>query len=541
MLDWNWEPTQIQRSGTPSPTTAPRTRTPIRVSVLENPCLRAMSERIEAAEDSQADSARRSVPKAVLTSPLPDPLELGGGTALRLEGTFEGTSSPPERLSVRLGSLVREVDAFGMPEPRSYGPGSRWWVILPVPASTDLGTAPLALIATGADGEAEFPLGELRVVRKREEPGPAVIEPSGPTASEQLIAICMATHEPPAEWLRRQLDSIRAQGWTNWVCLISDDGSSPEAFAVLEREVGDDARFVVSRSSERLGFYGNFERALRMIPPEAELIGFADQDDRWDPDKLEAMVEVLGSNPGAALAYSDMRVVDEAGDILSDTFWYLHQNAFDDIASLAVNNTVTGAASLFRRELLEIGLPFPPRHSDQHYHDHWLALCALAIGDIAYLDRPTYDYTRHVDSVTVQAAFEWYAPAHGFRAQLRQRWRRMTRRLRMGTARPGWRAIYFDRYLLFRQLFAILELRAGERIEPRKRRSLQLLVSAESSPRAAAWLLARTLRPLIGRRETQGRERVLLGGLLWRRVIGRRARAGSERRRSPASRRATDT
>ena len=171
-----------------------------------------------------------------------------------------------------------------------------------------------------------------------------------------------------------------------------------------------------------------------------------------------------------------------------------------------------------------IGLPFPPRHSDQHYHDHWLALCALAVGEIAYLDRPTYDYTRHDDSVTIQAAFEWYAPAHGFRNRAHQRWRRMTRRLRMGTARPGWRAIYFDRYLLFRQLFAILELRAGDRIEPRKRRSLRLLVSAEDSPRAAAWMLARTLRPLIGRRETQGRERVLLGGLLWRRVVGRRAR-----------------
>ena len=478
------------------------------------------------------NSPPNPVPGAVLTSSLPDPLELGRGTALRFEGTFEAGGPPPERLAIRLGSTVREVDAFGMPEPRSYGPGSRWWVVVPVPADADLGPTPIALIATGPDGKVEFPLGQLEVVRSLEEPSAAVVGSAASTeVAGPLIAICMATYEPPAEWLKRQLDSIRAQSWTNWICLISDDGSSPEAFAGLEREVGGDGRFVVSRSSQRHGFYGNFERALRMIPPEAELIGFADQDDRWDPDKLEALVGVLAANPGAALAYSDMRVVAEDGEVLADTFWYLHQNAFDDIASLAVNNTVTGAASLFRRELLDIGLPFPPRHSDQHYHDHWLALCALAIGDIAYLDRPTYDYTRHVDSVTIQAAFEWYAPAHGPGAQIRQRWHRMTRRLRMGTARPGWRAIYFDRYLLFRQLFAILELRAGDRIEPRKRRSLQLLVAAESSPRATAWLLARTLRPLIGRRETQGRERVLLGGLLWRRVIGRRARAGRGRRR----------
>lgn len=391
---------------------------------------------------------------------------------------------------------------------------------MPVPAATELGRTPLELIATGAEGEVAFALGELDLVRSLEDPGAALIEPSG--SGGPLIAICMATYEPTSEWLGRQLESIRGQTWSNWVCLISDDCSSPEAFAALEREVSGDPRFVLSRSSERIGFYGNFERALRMVPPRAELVGLADQDDRWDHDKLEAMVEILDSKPRAALAYSDMRVVAENGEVLADTFWYLHQNAYDDIASLAVNNTVTGAASLFRRELLDIGLPFPPRHSDQHYHDHWLALCALAIGDIAYLDRPTYDYTRHVDSVTVQAAFEWYAPAHGLRARAHQRWRRMTRRLRMGTARPGWRAIYFDRYLLFRQLFAVLDLRAGERIEPAKRRSLELLVGAERSPRAAAWLIARTLRPLVGRRETQGRERVILGGLLWRRLAARR-------------------
>lgn len=448
---------------------------------------------------------------------------------MRLEGTFNAAGLPPEGMRIRLGAIEREVDAFGMPEPRSYGPGSRWWVVLPVPASAKLGPTPLALIATGPDGEVEIPLGELTLVRSLEEPGPAGI--GLPESDQPLIAICMATYEPPAEWLSRQLDSIRAQGWSRWVCLISDDCSSPDAFAGLEREVGGDPRFVLSRSPERLGFYRNFERALRMVPAEAELVGFADQDDRWDPDKLEAMAATLTSHPRALLAYSDMRIVAEDGKILAETFWYLHQNGYDDIASLAVNNTVTGAASLFRRELLEIGLPFPPAHSDQHYHDHWLALCALAIGEIAYLDRPTYDYTRHVDSVTIQAAFEWYAPARGVRGRIHQRWRRMTRRLRMGTARPGWRAIYFDRYLLFRQLFAILELRAGDRIEPSKRRSLQLLIEAESSPRAAAWLLARTLRPLIGRRETQGRERVLLGGLLWRRVVGRRGGAGSRRRR----------
>ncbi len=99
-------------------------------------------------------------------------------------------------------------------------------------------------------------------------------------------------------------------------------------------------------------------------------------------------------------------------------------------------------------------------------------------------------------------------------------WRRWTRRLRMGLTPLGWRDVYFDRYLMIRQLAAVLELRLGGRIAPEKLRDLDRLASAERSPAAAAWLLARTFRPLIGRNETLGRERVLLGSLVWRLVRG---------------------
>ena len=44
-------------------------------------------------------------------------------------------------------------------------------------------------------------------------------------------------------------------------------------------------------------------------PPEAELVALCDQDDRWHPDKLEALREAVG--PEVTLAYCDMNLVDE--------------------------------------------------------------------------------------------------------------------------------------------------------------------------------------------------------------------------------------
>ncbi len=46
--------------------------------------------------------------------------------------------------------------------------------------------------------------------------------------SEPLVAVAMATFEPEPELLERQLASLREQTHANWVCVISDDASSPE-------------------------------------------------------------------------------------------------------------------------------------------------------------------------------------------------------------------------------------------------------------------------------------------------------------------------
>ena len=487
-----------------------------------------MTARIEE-QDSQTGQGSCRV-RATLAGRPPNPVEVGAGTAFLLDGTLEVDGFRPERVALRLGDAETEVEAYGMPPPRSYGAGPLWWAMIELPGSTQLGTFPLILVAEGAGERAEMKLGEIELVGELREPGPVAIPAElgrwegGPIR----VAICMATYEPRREQLERQIDSIRVQSNEDWICVVSDDCSSPEALAILERTVAGDPRFTISHSTCRLGFYRNFERALRMIPDGPELVAFADQDDRWDPDKLDALIKTLKANPGAALAYTDMRIATDAGEILSDTHWYLRRNCCDDMASMLVANTVTGAASMFRRELLAVGLPFPPAQPGQlAYHDHWLALCALALGEIAYLDRPTYDYTRHHDSVTIQAQREWLAPGRGRAGRAKLRWRRVTRRFRRWSEGFGWRAIYTGRYLLIRQLVAILEQRLGDRIAPEKRRSMRLLDEAERSPRAVAWLLARALRPLIGRNETLARERVIVAGLLWRRVVGRRARRQS--------------
>jgi glycosyltransferase involved in cell wall biosynthesis len=324
------------------------------------------------------------------------------------------------------------------------------------------------------------------------------------------IAICMATHEPRPELLERQAESIRSQTYERFACIVSDDASSPEAVAAIDRACEGDERFVVSRSSQRLGFYRNFERALTLVPAQAEYVAFSDQDDIWHPDKLETLVAEFG-DPGVLLAYGDMRIVDEGGHVLARSYWTDRSNNWTSLASLLLTNTVTGAASLFHRSVLDDALPFP-RHGFQ-YHDHWIACIALALGQIAFVDRPLHDYVQHAENVVGR-----HEPLpDDYKGGLINALRRFAAnpRQRLGNTAKHART-YFERDVMRMQLLArTIEDRLDGRMAPEKARAVRRVAHMSSSPRSLAWLLGRSARDVRGESETLGIENQLIKGILW--------------------------
>src|SRR5919108_1549640 len=191
-----------------------------------------------------------------------------------------------------------------------------------------------------------------------------------------LVAVCLATHRPDSDLLRRQLASLDAQTHRDVGLVRGDDGGGG-------------------------GAYRAFERCLARVPADARHVAPCDQDDVWHPDKLAVLVDAL-ERTGAVLAYSDLRIVRPDGAVVSATYWTDRDNGSDDLGDLLATNVVTGAASLLRREVLDVALPFP-REVDGSYHDHWLALCAPALGDLAYVDRPLVDYVQHGANVVGHA------------------------------------------------------------------------------------------------------------------------------------------
>lgn len=206
------------------------------------------------------------------------------------------------------------------------------------------------------------------------------------------VVLALSTYRPPRERLLGQLESLAAQTLADFQLVIRDDGSGEGFQEVLTEAVGLDSRFHLVRGDNR-GVLHGFEAALELaatIPARA--YGFVDQDDLWDPEKLEVSLEVL--DQGAALANTDCRLVDGQGELLAETFWTRKERHDQSWASLLVENQVTGAACLFRRDVLERALPFP-LDLGGFLHDHWIALVAASLGPVVQVERALYRYVQH--------------------------------------------------------------------------------------------------------------------------------------------------
>jgi Glycosyl transferase family 2 len=468
-----------------------------------------------------------------LDYPLPRDLAVGAGSAVFVCGWCFSRRDRIRSLAFVVDGEAQPVIAQGMPRQdvfKALHPGldpfatagmasdpdssedpffrsfrSGFWGIARIPRRPHNRECEVLLRATLEDGSEK--VAELAGIKTTSR----VAEPLNATqrapADGPLVAICMATYEPPVELFRRQVDSIRAQTHRNWTCIISDDCSNPARVAAMRRVLDGDPRFIVSPSPRRLRFYNNFERALSLAPPRAQYVAMADQDDYWHPDKLATLLAEIGD---AQLVYSDARIVSPDGELIADTYWSERRNNHSDIASLLMANCVTGAASLFPRELLDYALPFPPRQF-AHFHDHWIALTARALGEIAFVSRPLYDYVQHGEAVLGHAKANWM-PQLGDRLR---GWLKKDPRDRV----RQWRLHYFVDCCRLMQFTTVLNMRCGERMTGPTRRSLNRFPRAERSPGPHLNLARRAARELLGKPETLGAELALFFAFAWRRMV----------------------
>jgi glycosyltransferase involved in cell wall biosynthesis len=473
---------------------------------------------------------------AKLEAVRPEPLPVGRGNAVFVSGWCFHRERKIVDLSIRANGATYHLLSHSMPradvfvafdrktDPHDHRYRSGFWAILPFASANGDQEIELDLVATLASGDvATRRIGAVALASPTSSNG-GVELPQRKAPAEPLIAVCMTTYNPPLDLFQAQVASLRDQTHGNWICLVSDDHSQPHIYSAITEQLRGDDRFVLSQTDERLGYYRNFERVLGLVPEEATLVALCDQDDRWHPDKLASLRDAMG--PGVTLAYSDMNLVGEDGQLISPTYWTDRRTNHTDMTSLLVANTITAAAAMVPRRLLEYALPFPAALGHA-FHDHWLAMVALASGRIEYVDRSLYDYVQHSGNAFGSRGASWEkrdaAGSH-------EPERRMPARVRLAWRLLRWRLDYFYNACSARLHAEILMMRCGNELKGRKRRAVKRMMKADRSLPLAARLAVRSIAARRRRSPTMGQERLIARGILWRRFVQIQARVRRRRR-----------
>lgn len=235
--------------------------------------------------------------------------------------------------------------------------------------------------------------------------------------NKQSVAVLLATYNGE-KYLAEQLDSIIKQKNINVHIIARDDGSTDKTVTMLHEYSKKYAHkiTVISKKSNENGHLANFSALCEYaLTTSFEYFCFADQDDVWHDNKLNLLLSRLikaqGGSSVPLLVHSDMRVVDEALSLIDPSFINyqgLPEPDNHDFPLFCHQNVVTGCATMFNRDLLEVAAPLP---KGLLVHDYWFALNAKVFGKLIYENSSLIDYRQHgvnsigATKVTVQRSY----------------------------------------------------------------------------------------------------------------------------------------
>ncbi|MFA6085093.1 glycosyltransferase [Mucilaginibacter sp.] len=204
-----------------------------------------------------------------------------------------------------------------------------------------------------------------------------------------LVSIALCTYNGE-RFLTEQLDSIINQTYRNLEIIVVDDRSADATIEIAKSFAAKDDRIKVYENGTNLGYNKNFERALRLTT--GSYIAISDQDDIWEADKIQKLVDNIGNN---WLIFSNSVLITADGSATTNKLLSTYNHDNRDYRSLLLMNVVTGHTCLMEREFLQHILPFP----DAGFYDWWMGFIALYNNKLIYLNERLTRYRLHESSV----------------------------------------------------------------------------------------------------------------------------------------------
>lgn len=274
-------------------------------------------------------------------------------------------------------------------------------------------------------------------------------------SSSPLFSVLIASYNQ-AEYVVETLDTVAEQTWSDYEVVVVNDGSTDDTGARVSEWMrrfreGRRNRATLSTTENR-GQSAAFEQGYSLC--RGRYVALLDSDDRWLPDKLAKVADLVAADPTAGMVMHPLLVIDAAGRRTGDVRPKRAQLSEGDLraevrrTSRHVAPATTGV--VIRADVFDQLVPMPSK-GFRTAADLYLTLGACLLAPVRAIHEPLGEYRMHPSGQHVRTMLS----VEGLR-----RWVELQTLLaaHFGLERVVKRNSYFVRHV-----FALAKLESGAR------------------------------------------------------------------------------
>jgi len=187
------------------------------------------------------------------------------------------------------------------------------------------------------------------------------------------------------KFIAETLECLRNMNYTNWECIIVDDGSTDQSAAIIKEFVKKDSRFKYYHHSNS-GI--SITKNVGIAHSTGKYILPVDSDDLISPNYVPEAIEMLESRP-------EVKIVTAAGVYFGAKKgkWHLADYSFDE---LLISNCIHNS-SMFRREDFDMTGGYDPSFVINEDWDLWINMLKTG-GEVVRIEKDYFFYRKHKES-----------------------------------------------------------------------------------------------------------------------------------------------
>lgn len=198
------------------------------------------------------------------------------------------------------------------------------------------------------------------------------------------------------KWIKRCLDSILTQSYSNLEIVLVNDGSTDNTLKIVEDIAQDEQRLRII-NKQNSGAY--FTRSRGIYESTGEAIIHVDSDDYMEPNSIERLMQKMNES-GADIVIGNLyKVIGKTKHLIKNNLDV--KKGRKELMKALLDNKIKGylVAKIYKRELMT---NLNVLENIILFEDLFINLQVFANHDlnVEYIDCPVYNYFIHQDSVS---------------------------------------------------------------------------------------------------------------------------------------------